>query len=570
MHHVACRRPAVIPLPRKAQHMALARPPQPLPEEVDGIFVGGGHNGLVAAGYLARAGLDVLVLEGNDETGGGVTTEEITLPLFKHNLHAFFVRWTSEDRIWRDLDLDSCGVTALYPAVQNAVPFDGGQDALLNYRNVGSSIDAIRALSRADADAYERLHAEFSDLVDHIDGPLRFAPPLPGEEQRELLGRSALGRRYLELADRSALDVIVDSFDSEPLRAMMLFNVAVRGYLAAIDAPGTGYVAVLALVNSHGARLIQGGSAEMARALTAAVYHAGGRLATRARVASIEVRNGRAVAVETTDGRRVRARKFIASNVPADQTLLDLVGKHHLDPELASALARHRGLEEGLFGVHYALSRRPTFAAEARQPEVPAALNLAIGYECTDDILEDMRALKQQHLTEHTAIHASLPTMHDPTQAPRGAHTSFGWQFVASRHPDGADRVWDADDDAVQVERINALYRKYAPDFDDCLLAVVPHSPTATGARLTSMPRGDRHHGSYHPDNWGENRPHPSLSNYRTPVDGLYLCGASQHPGGSFNGTPGFNAAGVIADDLAAAVWWERSDPRVILEALTG
>ncbi len=550
--------------------MALPVSPPPLPEEVDGIFVGGGHNSLVAAGYLALAGLDVLVLEANDTTGGGVTTEEITLPLFKHNLHAFFVRWTSEDRIWRDLDLDSCGVDAIYPDVQNAVPFDGGQDALLNYKDVPRSISVIRSLSGPDADAYTTLYREFSELIDRIDGPLRFAPPLPGDEQRERLGRSALGRKYLSYADRSALDVVMDAFSAEPLRAMMLFNVAVRGYLAPIDAPGTGYVAVLALVNSHGGRLIRGGSAEMAKALTRAVYNGGGRLATRSRVASIEVRDGRAVAVETTDGRRVRARKFVASNVPADQTLLDLVGSQHLDPSLTSALAEYQALEEGLFGVHYAFSGRPRFTAEAKHPDFPHALNLAVGYENSADILTDMEALQQRSLTDHTAIHASLPTVHDPSQAPAGAHTSFGWQFVASRNADGSDRVWGSDDDARQVERINDLYRRYAPNFDDCVLAVASHSPTGTGLHLTSMPRGDRHHGSYHPDNWGEARPHPALSGYRTPVAGLYLCGASQHPGGSFNGTPGFNAAGVIAEDLGAEVWWERSDPRLVLDALEG
>lgn len=550
--------------------MAVSVSPPPLPEEVDGIFVGGGHNSLVAAGYLARAGLDVLVLEANDTTGGGVTTEEITLPLFKHNLHAFFVRWTSEDRIWRDLDLDSCGVEAIYPDVQNATPFDGGADALLNYKDVGRSIAAIRALSAADADAYATLHGEFAELIERIDGPLRFAPPLPGDEQRERLGRSALGRRYLAYADRSALDVVMDAFSAEPLRAMMLFNVAVRGYLAAIDAPGTGYVAVLALVNSHGGRLIRGGSAEMAKALTRSVYNGSGRLATRSRVASVEVRDGRAVAVETTDGRRVRARKFIASNVPADQTLLELVGTQHLDPSLAEAMANYRGLEEGLFGVHYALSARPRFVAEDKQPEFPHALNLAIGYESSADILRDMELLQRRALSDEATLHASLPTIHDPSQAPAGAHTSFGWQFVASRHPDGSDRVWDADDDRRQVELMTDVYRRYAPNFDDCVLAVAAHSPTATGMHLTSMPRGDRHHGSYHPDNWGERRPHPSLSNYRTPVEGLYLCGASQHPGGSFNGTPGFNAAGVIAEDLGAEVWWERSDPRAVLEALEG
>jgi phytoene dehydrogenase-like protein len=543
---------------------------QPLPDEVDGIFVGGGHNSLIAAGYLARAGLDVLVLEANPRVGGGVTTEEVTLPLFKHNMHAFFVRWTSEDRIWNDLDLGSCGVTSIYPDVQNAVPFDGGDDALLNYKDLGKSIEQIRRLSAADADAYERLYPEFAELVQKIDGPLRFSEPLAGAEQRERLSRSALGRRYLEIADQSALEVIHNAFESEPLRALILFNVSVRGYLPVLDVPGTGYVAALAMVNSHGGRLIQGGSVEMAHALAESLYKAGGRMATRARIASILVEGGRAVGVETEDGRRVAARQFVASSVPADQTMLDLVDAEHLDASLVADLREIKGLEEGLFGTHYALSRRPTFKAEARQPDVPRALNLAIGYESSDDLLTDMQAVRAAEVGEHTAVHSSFPTVHDPSQAPAGFHTLFGWQFVAAREADGSDRVWEEPDNTAQTERINDLYRRYAPDFDDCVMAVAAHSPTDTGRYLTSMPRGDRHHGSYHPDNWGENRPHPALSRYRTPIDGLYLCGASQHPGGSFNGTPGFNAAGAIADDLGVEVWWDRPDPRAVLDGLEG
>lgn len=542
--------------------------PPPLPGEVDGIFVGGGHNSLVAAAYLARAGLDVLVLEANQRLGGGVTTEEVTLPLFQHNLHAFFVRWTSEDRIWRDLGLDRFGVEAVYPDVQNGVPFDDGLDALLTYRDVDRSIEAIRKLSDADARTYARLYPELAELVERVENPLRSAPPLPADEQRGRLSASRLGRRYLDLADASALDVITGAFGNEPLRALLLFNVAVRGYLPNIDVPGTGYCAVLAMVNSHGGRMIRGGSARMAEAMTRAVYGGGGRVATRSRVARIDVRDGRAVGVETTEGRCVRARRFVASNVPADQTLLGLVGPNHLDASLVDDLRNARGLEEGLFGVHYALRRRPRFAAEQRQPELPEAFNLAIGYECTEDLLADQRAIRARTVGDHTAVHASFPTVHDPSQAPAGAHTAFGWQFVASRDPDGSDRVWQADDDRRQVERINDLYRRYAPDFDDCVLAVASHSPTDTGRYLTSMPRGDRHHGSYHPDNFGTSRPHPSLADYRTPVAGLYLCGASQHPGGSFTGTPGFNAAGVIADDLDADLWWERPDARAALDAL--
>ena len=540
----------------------------PLPAEVDGIFIGGGHNALIAAAYLAKAGQDVLVLEANHQTGGGVTTEEITLPLFKHNLHAYFVRWTSEDRIWKDLGLDDCGVTAIHPAVQNAAPFDGGSDALLTYADVDRSIESIRRLSPKDADTYRTRIAQYSELVHRIDGPLRFSQPLQRDERVELLGRSELGRKYLEISARSALDVIMDDFENEALRSILLFNVSVRGYLPVIDVPGTGYVAALALVNSHGGRMIQGGSFEMAKALTRALYNAGGRAAVRTRVASVLVEGGRAVGVETTDGRRVRARRFVASNVPANQTMLDLVGPSHLDDAMVSDLKQFKGLEEGLFGVHYALSKRPVFAAEAKQPELPGALNIALGYESSADILADRDAVRARTVDDHTATHSTFPTVVDPSQAPAGFHTSFAWQFTTSRNPDGTDRVWDAAAEAKQVERITALYRKYMPGFDDCVLAAVPHSPTATGKYLTSMPRGDRHHGSYHPDNWAENRPHPRLSSYRTPVEGLYLCGASQHPGGSFNGTPGYNAAGAIAEDIGAPVWWDRPDPRATLQGL--
>lgn len=542
--------------------------PPRLPNTVDGIFVGGGHNSLIAAAYLARCGLDVLVVEAGERLGGGVSTEEITLPLFRHNLHAFFVRWTPDYKIWHDLDLDAHGVQAIEPEVQNAVPFDGGRRALLTYSDLERSLAAIRELSPQDADRYETLYAEFSELVARIEGPSRFAPPLPNEELAERLGRSKLGRRYLDLASRSAMEVIFEAFQSEPLRALIGFNVAVRGYLPVFDVPGTGYCAVLALPNSHQGRMIRGGSYEMARALTLALYAGGGRAVNRARVASIDVRNGRAIGVQTTDGQRVAARRFVASSVPADQTMLQLVGKGHLDSGLAADLGALEGLEEGLFGVHYALARRPRYAAEARHPELPGALNFALGYESGDDLLADMAAVRRREVPDRTGVHSSFPTVNDPSQAPAGAHTTFGWQFVAARQPDGGDRVWRTEDSARQVTRITDLFSRYAPDFEDCVLAVTAHSPTDTGGLLTSMPRGDRHHGSYHPDNWGINRPHPALSGYRTPIDGLYLCGASQHPGGSFTGNPAFIAAGVIADDLGIEPWWDRPDLAALLEAL--
>jgi phytoene dehydrogenase-like protein len=533
-----------------------------LPEEVDGVFVGGGHNALVAAAYLARAGLSVLVLEAGATLGGGVRTDQATLPLFRHNLHAFFVRWTPDYRIWHDLELDRFGVRALYPEVQNGIPYAHGERALLNYRDVDRSIAAIREVSSADADAYARAHAESDELTVRILAPLRFAPPLPGDEEAELLGRSRLGKRLLALTRSSALDLVREWLEWEPLRALVGFNVAVRGYLPVIDQPGTGYVVPLALANSHQGRLIEGGSAEMTRALAAAVYAAGGLAATRAPVAAIDVQGGRARGVTLRDGRQVRARRFVASSVPAPITLPELVGRSHLDPALVTALEGYRWLEEGLFGVHLALRERPRFTAEATAPDLPRAFNLALGYESSDDLVRDMRALQGRELPPRAALHASVPTLHDPSQAPDGFHTTFGWQFV----PRSSD--WGEQADRRQLEDMLGTYARYAPNVQDVTLGVTTHSPADTGRLVPSMPRGDRHHGSYHPDNWAANRPHQELSGYRTPVDGLYLCGSSQHPGGSFTGSPGFNAAGVIADDLGVAAWWQRPDAREVLAAL--
>lgn len=541
--------------------------PHRLPDEVDGVFVGGGHNSLVAAGYLARAGLDVLVLEAGDHLGGGVATEESTLPLFRHNLHAFFVRWTPDYRIWHDLGLDAYGVRAIHPRVQNGLPYDGGQRALVTHSDLESSLAAIAELSPADAAAYRRLHQEYAELTARIITPLRFAPPLPADEERDRLAASRLGRRYLELASRSALELVLDAFRSEPLRALVAFNVAVRGFLPVLDVPGTGHCAVLALPNSHEGRMIAGGSAEMTRALTAALYAAGGRVATGSPVASIDVAGGRARGVTTEDGRRVRARRFVASSVPAPLTLLELVDAAHLDSGLADHLRSYRWLEEALFGVHLAMSRRPRFAAEDRCPDLPRALNLVLGYESSADLVADMEAVRARRMPDSPALHASIPTANDPGQAPPGGHTTFGWQFVPSELADGSHTWADGAREAHAAAMVES-YARYAPDLPDCVLAAEAHSPADTAALLPSMPYGDRHHGSYHPDNWGANRPHPDLAGYATPVDGLYLCGSSQHPGGSFTGTPGFNAAGVIACDLGIDPWWKRPDVRAVLRGL--
>lgn len=531
----------------------------------DGIFVGGGHNSLVCAAYLARAGQRVLVVEGAPQIGGGTTTDEITLPGYKHNLHAFFVRWTPDYTVWHDLELDRFGVKSIWPDVQNAVPFDGGGRALVTYRSLHKSLESISRLSPTDATTYARLYEEYGALSRLVDAPLRFSPPLPTDELQALLERSALGRRYLELSRASPLDLVREAFEHEALRALVLFNVSVRGYLPNLDVPGLGALVPLALFNSHDGRLIEGGTYEVAKAIAASAVAYGAEIATGTPVASIEVSNGRATGVTLEDGRSFAARKFVASGVPAPITMLELVGSEHLDGEIRGDLEAYRWLEEALFGVHWAMSGRPEFTAEHDNPDVPAALNLALGYESSDDIVAHMVAVRAREDVVDGPIHVSIPTLHDPGQAPGGGHTTFGWHFVPGPSRRGR---WDAAAVADRAAAITGTYRKYAPNLDDVTLDVTVHSPDDTERRVPSMRGGDRHHGSFHPSNWGYDRPTALMPGYRTPVHGLYLCGASQHPGGSFTGQPGHNAAATILGDLGLETWWGPVDARTVLGEL--
>ncbi|GBD08483.1 Phytoene desaturase (neurosporene-forming) [Candidatus Thermoflexus japonica] len=522
-------------------------------EEADGIFIGSGHNALIAANYLARAGARVIVLEAQGRIGGGLCTEEITLPLFRHNLHVFFVRWSPNYRIWRDLALDRYGMEILTPEVQNAIPFQEG-GGLATFHSLERSLEAIRRISPKDAETYARVHQEFSELAARILDPLRFAPPLPEEELIERLSRSLLGRRLLRWWRPSALDLVRELFDHEAVRALILCNAAVRGYLPILDVPWTGYIVVQALPVSHTGSLVRGGSAMAARALAAALYASGGRIFTRAPVERVLVENGRAIGVMLQDGRRIRARRFVCSSLPAPLTLGRLVEPSYLDPSLREALARYRWNEEALLGVHLALSSPPCYRGVEPEDPLNRALNQYVGYESSQALERSMRQIREGRLPEPPGLHVGIPTHFDPSQAPPGYATAFAWVFV----PTGPAAMarWEGSECESYVQQILERWAEYAPDLTDRILAIAVHTPADTERWIPSMQWGDRHHGSYHPENFWARRPHPALSHYRTPIEGLYLCGSGTFPGGSFTGQPGYNAATVIAEDLGYPRWW--------------
>ena len=528
------------------------------PEAADVVVVGAGPNGLICANYLARCGLEVAVVESGRKVGGGLSTEEVTLPLFRHNLHAFFMRWTPNYKLWTDLGLDETGLRMIMPAKQNALPTSDGR-VLIAYRETARTLDSFSAFDAEDAKRFVETLEEAMRLSATVMEPLRFSPPVPKDERDAILGRSADGRRFLALSESSALDLTKELFENEQIRALVLFMCALRGYLPVLDARGTGYLVLQAVAGAVNCLIAEGGSYEVARALAAQIYAHGGRAMTASRVAGIGVENGRATGVALEDGRRIVARQAVVSNVPAPLTLLDLVGRAHLDRPLVDALEDYSWNGEALFGAHLALRAAPSFG----DPEDGAeAVNLCLGYEESDDVERDMEEVRAGRVPSAVALHASAPTRSDPTQAPPGMHTAFGWAFVPLK-PKGRDASYWTED--VSKERLDAMvdtWIHYAPNVAAAELARAAHSPLDTFRMLPSMWQGDRHHGLYHPDNVYEHRPTDELSEYRTPIDRLYLCGASSHPGGSVNGLPGYNAAGIVAEDLGLDPWWGPVDAR--------
>ena len=175
-----------------------------------------------------------------------------------------------------------------------------------------------------------------------------------------------------------------------------------------------------------------------------------------------------------------------------------------------------------------------------------------------------MEWIRSRTIPEDPAMHIASPSILDPTQAPPGFGTAFAWQFVPSQPQEGKE-VWDTGRAETFAAAIMAKWEKYAPNVRGATIASAIHSPLDTVRHVPSMWLGDRHHGSYHPDNFDYNRPHPTPAHYRTPITALYHCGSDSYPGGSFTGQPADNAATEIARDLNYDIWWSPEDPRAVL-----
>jgi len=514
----------------------------------DGIIIGGGYNGLTLGGYMARQGLKMLVLERRNAYGGATITEEVTKPGFYHNLHANFV-W-SYGPPHQDFELHRYGLELRRGEVERAYLFEDGAELLTYTDDPQRTYRQFKGLiPKSDLDTMEDIYHRFLTKVEEEF----YAPPKPTSERGVGLGEADRAE-YQKMCDMSGRELLDYLYESDRLKTWIAMNACVRGMPDFATGVGDFFMRYAA---SPRLSIVRGGTHQIAQSL-AAFYHAnGGIIRTGAHVEKIIIEGGRAVGVRTSDGSTYRAEKFVASAIDPPATFLHMVGEEYLSPEVAQR-CRDWEIEyhTALFGFHAASDVAPDYTPKYSE-EANQGLAIFFGVNTLEELDKHWEEIGKGHIPSALGGDACCHTVIDPSYAPEGKHTLLFWQFgpPADKLENGSKTYDDIKDDLL--ERMRARWAEYAPNLTkNNMLATYAYTPDDIQNRVINMVGGGCRQGAYTNDQWGINRPFPEASGYRTPIEGLYMCGSACHPGGSIHFGPGYNAANVIVNDLGLERWW--------------
>ncbi|MCZ7530158.1 MAG: NAD(P)/FAD-dependent oxidoreductase [Acidimicrobiia bacterium] len=532
-----------------------------LEREYDVIIVGGGPNGLVAAGYLAKAGAKVLLLERHHELGGGLITEEWSG--FRFNTHAKLMMMMDVAPAYEDLELESWGCSYKHPDAAAAIFTRDGR-ALTLYPDIERSAASIARFSPADAERYSEVMQEWSILVEEALVPATFTLPMPMLDMVVSYQQSEVGELVNEMAEETFLETLdATGFENELLRTAILY----LGTMYGMDPDGgLGFLLPLFFHRLLHASIISNGSHQLAGSLARFANNHGVTFERAAPVVKVLCDGTKAVGVRLAGGDEVFAKKVITTTNP-QTTFLDLVGEdacNQASPSLVEQTKAWEWESTSTLNVHYALDRRPEHAAAEFDPAADRALVKIMGVETVDDLLEHIDGVRRG---EFDLVGAGMTlTDLDPMQAPIDVEPGSAvacWETLAPY--ENAEGDWD---DVAQgyAERILDTWAEYAPNLADArIIRSYVNHPAYIEAKLPDMKRGSIKHGAYVTTQMLSNRPNIDCSSYRTPIEDLYVAGASVWPGGMVLLAGGYNVAGVVADDLGLDRWW--SEPDFVIRA---
>ncbi|AMO73022.1 phytoene desaturase family protein [Sphingorhabdus sp. M41] len=520
----------------------------------DALIIGGGHNGLVCAYYLARAGMKVRILEARDVIGGAAVTEEFH-PGFRNSTASYTVSLL-QPKIIADMGLVERGYRVIERPRSNFLPLGDGK-----YLLVGGSLEAtqkeIARFSPADAarlpEYYEMLEsaaAILRDLALEI-------PPNAGDGAHAMLAGIRTARRFtrlsalaqhniLKLVTLSAREMLDQWFESAPIKAAFGFDAIVGNY-ASPDAPGSAYVLlhhVFGEVNGkHGQwGHVVGGMGRITQLMADACKEAGVEISLETPVKKLLVEKGTVVGISTVDGEQIHARKIIA-NVGPKLLYEQLIDPSDLPADFRSMIAGYQ-CGSGSFRMNLALGGLPDFKdLSGTGDHLKSGIIMAPSLDYMDRAYQDAR---RYGWSRKPVVEMLIPSLVDDSLAPAGQHVaSLFCQQFAPISPEG--RSWDDERDAA-VEAILDVVEDHAPGFRKLILGQMALSPLDL-ERKFGLVGGDIFHGRMSLDQLWAARPVMGAANYKGPLKHLYMCGSGTHPGGGVTGAPGHNAAKALLRD---------------------
>jgi len=520
---------------------------------LDAAIIGAGHNGLVCAFYLARAGHKVRLYEARGVVGGAAVTEEFA-PGFRNSTASYTVSLL-QPKVIADMGLERRGYRVIERPFANFLPLEG--DFLLLGGGLAATQAEFARFSAKDAAALPGYYAMLETVADVLrDLALKIPPDATrglialadaAMQSRKVAGLPLAAKRdVLALFTRSTREVLDRWFESDPVNAAFGFDACVGNY-ASPDAPGSAYVLlhhVFGEVNGKKGAWghVPGGMGTITKLMAEAVREAGGEIVTDAPVERVLVEQDRAVGLRLAGGKEVRAKRVIANLGP--KPLFDrLVPPAAVPEDFARAMAGYQG-GSGSLRMNLALSGLPRFRdAPEGDEHLKAGIVIAPTLSYMDRAWRDATDLG---FSRAPIVEMLIPSLVDDSLAPPGRHVvSLFCQHVDPDLPE--DREPEA------VEAVLGTIERHAPGFGALILHRQVHTPRALEAKF-GLWRGDIFHGRMSLDQLWAARPALGAGSYKTPVPGLWLCGAGTHPGGGVTGAPGHNCAQAI---LREGKWWK-------------